>query len=173
MNREKERLAPVVLFEDGEFCIYLVEKNIAGVGHSLEEAYAKYQEALSQCDIQEKKYGLAVYAQESFPHRDNRSIIKELGVYLLKVATGVGIAIIVFVSLMPAMRAAFDHQTNKIIPDKYFSERYWAFDVPRELNQKYDLLTTAEQIEMAKEWERLLSRLSIIGRDKSPEFDEQ
>ena len=79
-------------------------------------------------------------------------IINELSVHFLKVAAGTRIAIIAVVSFMPTMRTTFDYQTNKVIPNKYFSERYWAYDVPSELNKKYDLLTTAEQEELVREW---------------------
>ena len=82
------KFQPIVVEQDGEFCVYLPELDISGEGRTIESAYEEYRKQLKNIEERQKKFGLANLVTEPYPPKRNRLLFKELGLFWLKALSG-------------------------------------------------------------------------------------
>jgi hypothetical protein len=153
---------PIIIQEGNRFCVYLPEKKISGEGESLDDAYNEYLANLRNNETLSKKYGLATISQEPYPSIRYREIVRELIIFWLKICSASAIIILTLVLFLPNIRAAVEHQVSA-------SYRYWALELPQELNNKFDRLKPEEEFQMSVEWRKLLERAREIVVDEKDE----
>jgi len=175
MDNEKP-FRPIIIDNDDGFCVFLSEKDIVGEGSTLAEAYSNFREALAQRKTQEAQYELADYSQDPFPYQRNTFFLRELGVFWLKVSTGIALACFIFVLLLPVMRTAVEHHVAKVantissaIPFNPLSKKFWAINFPTRLNQQYSNLSAAELNQLKSEWQLLLARITYLLSKEEPQ----
>ena len=175
MDNEKP-FRPIIIHNDDHFCVFLPEKDIVGEGSTLTEAYRNFREVLTQRTNQEARYELADYSQDPIPYHRNTFFLRELGAFWLKVSTGIALACFVFVLLLPVVRIAIEHHVAKVantisseIPFNLLSKKFWAINVPTQLNQQYSNLSAAELNQLKSEWKLLLTRITYLLSKDDPQ----
>lgn len=166
-----QSFAPVLLTREGEFCFYLAEKNVAGTGATIEEAYAQYEMTLQELEVKQKKYGFIVGIEDPHPTKRYSSLLQDLLIFGIKVVLGVSLAIYLTIAALPVITVSIEHQISNLeeiithrIPEKLFSERFWLFELPQRLNDKFEDLTPSDQETLRKEWETLFERIPRLPK---------
>lgn len=153
---------PMILRRDDGFCVYLPEWNVSGEGVSLEEAFQQYELNKKAVELRAAKYGLATLSLEPYPALKRTAILRDLGMFFLKVATSAFAVILVVILLLPHIGAAFRHQISALVPAEFREYKYWAIQLPTQLNARLDRLKPEEEQKMRDEWNRLLGRTAPI-----------
>jgi len=160
---------PIIIHNDDSYCVFLPEKDIVGEGPTLTEAYSNFRQALAQRTNQEARYELADYSNDPFPYHRKTFFLRELGTFWLKVSTGIALACFILVLLLPVMRTAIEHHVAKVantisadIPVELFSKRFWAINIPTQLNRNYSNLSATELNQLKSEWGLLLTRITYL-----------
>lgn len=150
---------PIIVQRDGRFCVYLPEWRISGEGQSLEEAYRQYELNKHELEARSAKFELATVTPDPFPTVKKGVILHDLGLFFVKSAFSAFAVILVVVLLLPNIGAAFRHQVRELLP---LDPKFWAIQVPSQLNARLDQLKPEEEDQMRNEWNRLLERTAPI-----------
>lgn len=153
---------PMILRRDDSFCVYLPEWNVSGEGASLAEAFQQYELNKKAVELRAAKYGLATIVPEPYPALKRAVILQDLGLFFLKVATSTFAVVLVVVLLLPNIGAAFRHQVRELVPAEFKEYKYWAIQLPTQMNARLDRLKPEEEKQMNDEWNRLLGRTAPI-----------
>lgn len=98
---------PVLLSRGGRFCVYLAELEIAGVGDTLDEAYASYKVKLEETFQLANEWGVGARCIESRAPGGARGMREELFLFAAKALIAVFVAIFVVVAFLPNIKAAY------------------------------------------------------------------
>lgn len=153
---------PLIYRKGEDFCVYLPEWKVSGVGASLDEAYIQYERNLEMVRDRSAEFGLGDLSPEPNPIFKRREVLHELSLFFLKVASTAFIVILTVVLLLPNISAAFRHNLQAIWSAEMKDPKYWALQVPEKLNAKLDRLSPEEEEKIRNEWGRLTGRILPI-----------
>jgi len=158
-----QKFHPLIVRNDDSFCVYLPEWRVIGVGSSLEEAYREFEEKCGIIEAHCKEFGLSAFTPEAYPVLAKGAFLSEFMLFFLKAVTGVFVAILLVVLLLPNISAALRHSIEEILPKeviltKLKDPRYWALQFPTEVNARLDQINPEDEEKMRIEWGKLLSR---------------
>lgn len=106
-KRDRESgFRPVILDRDGRFCVYLAELEIAGVGDTVEAAYAEYKLRLAEAILVADEWGVGARCIEPHPIR-RKTRVDELLMFTAKAVIAVFVTIFLVVAFLPNIKAAY------------------------------------------------------------------
>jgi len=153
---------PMIIRNSSGFCVYLPELNIMGIGDSISEAYAQFESKFQEEELRSSEFGLSAFKSEPYPSLKRQSLLNELAIFGAKVAVSAFAIIFVVVLLLPNISAAIKHNIREIIPMELRDPRYWALQLPEQINARLDRLKPEEEAQIQKEWGRLIGRTNRI-----------
>jgi hypothetical protein len=153
---------PIIIRSDSGFCVYLPELNIKGVGGSISDAYAQFESNFDKEEQQSTEFGLSAFKSEPYPSLKRKNLMHELALFGTKVAVSAFATILVVVLLLPNISAALKHNIREAIPMELRDPRYWALQFPEQINARLDRLKPEEEVQIQKEWGRLIGRTNHI-----------
>jgi hypothetical protein len=154
---------PIIIRNDSEFCVYLPELNIKGVGGSISDAYAQFESNFHKEELQSAEFGLSALKSEPYPSLKRKNLRHELALFCTKVAVSAFTIILVVVLLLPNISAAIKHNIRESIPMELRDPRYWALQFPEQINARLDRLKPEEKEQIQKEWKSLILRIQSVA----------
>ena len=161
---ETTNFHPVILSQGGRYCVYLAEWNIAGEGDTVDEAYAQFKHKFEAFRLRSAKFDLATVSPDPYPVSPKRGLLIELSLFFAKVLMGALATVVVFVVLLPNIGAAFRNQVTSLVAPEYKDPRFWAIQLPSQVNARLDRLDPGEQEKMLNEWNHLFERTTPLWK---------
>lgn len=160
---ESKGFHPLIIRGENNFCVYLPEWKVSGVGVSLQDAYTQFEKNFKAVQENAADFGLAALTPEPYPMLRKGVVLQELTLFFVKVATSAFIVILLVVLLLPNIAAALRHNIKEMFPKEIIAAelkdpRYWAVKFPAQMNARLDRLKPEEEEQMRNEWNRLLGR---------------
>ena len=167
-TENNQEFHPIIIANTNGYCVYLPERNIFGVGDTLEDAYNNYSHISTIKEDYIKKFGLANLPAEPYPRLKNVNIMRDLALFSSKVAFSTLIIVMVFIALLPMMRSglkdALTRGTEGLVSAESRDPRYWALKFPTDINAKLNGMSLEDREKMLKEWNQLLIRTSPLWK---------
>jgi len=157
-NKDLDKFHPLIIRNNGSFCVYLPEWKVSGTGGTLDAAYLQFMNNMKAVANQNEKFGLSALTPDPYPMLTKRAVIPDLSLFLAKVAASALILIFLIVILLPNLSASFHHAIKGVIKDPW----YWAIDFPSKANDRLDSITPKVEEKMIRDWKTLIERIVPI-----------
>lgn len=161
-NISKSEDFPIISSSGSEYCVYSYKYGILGTGKSITDAYEEYKNKLSVQEELLENFGLSSRYSMNKPNAKSYEVINNLVSFFLKSIIASFAVVLVVILLLPHAGSSFRHQITSLLPNEIKSGKYWAIDVPSNINSKLDALSKEEQEKIVYEWRKIISRYNDL-----------
>jgi hypothetical protein len=164
-NEHINNFNPLIIKNLEGYCVYLPGWKIFGIGSTLEIAYSEYENNLKQVIKNIDTYDIKddIFYKLNPKEGSYQKIFSEILIFNLKILSSSIILVLTIILLLPNISAAIKNSFKEIIHKDVISSefrdlKYWAVVFPDQINRKIDSLSTEDERQMKKNWNKLLDR---------------